>query len=200
MSEWTEQIVWQASTPAIWCGVALIVLGALGGWLFLAAVSANLVIAWLIVVEGMAHMIIAQHSHQASSLIWRLMLGFAYVFFGVYVIASPVLGVGSLALVLASLFLLEGIFDIAMFFRLRAIDGSKWLLLEGIVTLILALMIYVRWPSNAASTIGILVAVSLFTAGVTHVMLSLAARSSMAAGPKDNGDDSSAKEYWEIHN
>jgi hypothetical protein len=72
MSEWTEQIVWQASTPAIWWGVALVVLGTLGGWLFLAAVSANLAIAWLIVVEGLVHMIIARHSHQASSLIWIL--------------------------------------------------------------------------------------------------------------------------------
>jgi hypothetical protein len=60
------------------------------------------------------------------------MIGFAYVFFGVYLIASPALGEASLALVLASLFLFEGIFDIAMFLRLRTIEGSSWVLLDGI--------------------------------------------------------------------
>jgi len=201
MSGWAEQIVWQSSTRSIWWGVALIVLSMLGGSLLLAAVSVKLVIAWLIVLAGMAHLIIAHHAHRAGSLIGRLMLGFAYVFFGVYLIASPVLGVASFALVLASLFLLEGSFDITMFLRLRTIDGSNWLLLDGVVTLILGLIICLRWPSNAASTIGILVAVSLFACGVTHVMLSLPVRNALAAGTRENSrDDSSAEEYWEIHN
>jgi uncharacterized membrane protein HdeD (DUF308 family) len=91
------------------------------------------------------------------------MIGFAYVFFGIYLIASPVLVVASLALMLSSLFLLESIFDIAMFLRLRAIEGSNWVLLDGIVTLILGLMSYMRWPSTAASAIGVLVSVSLVT-------------------------------------
>jgi uncharacterized membrane protein HdeD (DUF308 family) len=77
------------------------------------------------VLAGMVHLIIARHARRAGSLIWRLMIGFAYVFFGVYLIASPALAVPSLALVLASLFLSEGIFDIAMFLRMRAIEGSS---------------------------------------------------------------------------
>jgi uncharacterized membrane protein HdeD (DUF308 family) len=50
-------------------------------------------------------------------------IGFAYVFFGVYLIAHPVLSTASLALALALLLLFEGIFQIALFFRLRAIEG-----------------------------------------------------------------------------
>src|ERR1700723_2902384 len=76
----------------------------------------------------------------SSEKLGKIMIGFAYVFFGIYLIAFPVLGEASLGLVLASLFLLEGIFDIAMFLRLRAIEGSSWVLLDGIVTLILGLM------------------------------------------------------------
>jgi hypothetical protein len=116
-------------------GIALIVSGMLGGSLLLAAVSVNLVIAWLIVLAGMVHLIIAHHAHPAGSLTWRLMIGFAYVFFGVYLIASPVLSAASLALVLALLLLFEAMFDIVLFFRLRAIEGSSWVLLDGVVTL-----------------------------------------------------------------
>jgi len=62
---------------------------------------------------------------------------------------------------LASLFLLEGIFDFATFLRLRAIEGSSWVLLDGIVTLILGLMSYMRLPSTAAWAIGVLVSVTI---------------------------------------
>jgi uncharacterized membrane protein HdeD (DUF308 family) len=166
----------------------------------LAHVPVNLVIAWQIVLAGMVHLIIAHPAHRAGSLIWRLMIGFAYVFFGVYLIASPVLGETLLALVLASLFLFEGIFDIAMFLRLRAIDGSNWLLLNGVVTLILGLMIDLRWPSNTASTMGFLVAVSLVTSGLTRVMLSAAVRKYVAPGPgRTKQNYSSAKDYWSVH-
>jgi hypothetical protein len=52
----------------------------LAGSLLLAAVAVNLVIAWLIVLAGMAHLIAAQHAHRAGSFIWRLMIGLAYLF------------------------------------------------------------------------------------------------------------------------
>jgi uncharacterized membrane protein HdeD (DUF308 family) len=160
ISQHTQEVVRRASTRWILWGVALIVSGVLGASLILASVSANLVIAWLIVVAGMVHLIIAHHAHRAASLIWRVMIGFAYVSFGVYLIASPLLHEASLALVLASLFLFEGIFDIRMFFRFRAIKGSSWVLADGMVTVILGLMFFTRWPSTATPAIGLLVSVS----------------------------------------
>jgi uncharacterized membrane protein HdeD (DUF308 family) len=42
-------------------------------------------------------------------------VGLAYLFFGAYLLMHPVLGVASLTLVLASLFLIEGVLDIVLF-------------------------------------------------------------------------------------
>jgi len=57
------------------------------------------------------------------------------------------------------------------------IQGSAWLLLiDGIITLLLGLMIYMQWPSSSAWAIGTLVGVSMIISGVTRVMLSLAVR------------------------
>jgi uncharacterized membrane protein HdeD (DUF308 family) len=80
-------------------------------------------------------------------------------------------------LVLASLFLVEGIFDIALFFQVRSAQGSGWILFDGIITLLLGLMIYRQWPSSSTWAIGTLVGVSMIISGVTRVMLSLAVRS-----------------------
>ena len=77
---------------------------------------------------------------------------------------------------LASLFLIEGILDIVLFFKMRSLGGSSWVLVDGIVTLLLGLLIYMQWPSSSAWAIGILVGVSMIISGVTRVMLSLAVR------------------------
>jgi len=171
------ELVRQASGWSILWGVSLIILGVLAvASPFLAAIAVNAVISWLIVLAGVVHLIIAFHAHRAASLIWRLLVGLAYIFFGGYLIAHPALGVASLTLVLASLFLIEGIFDIALFFRMRSMGGSSWVLIDGIVTLLLGLMIYLQWPSSSAWAIGTLVGVSLIISGVSRVMLSLAVR------------------------
>jgi len=54
-------------------------------------------------------------------------------------------------------------------------------LIDGIVTLLLGLMIYLQWPSSSAWVIGTLVGISLIISGVTRVMLSLAVRRATTA-------------------
>jgi len=170
-------IVRQASTLSIVWGVLLIVFGMVAiGSPFLAAVAVNAVIAWLIVLAGVVHLIVAFRAHGAGSMIWKILVGLAYVFFGAYLIIHPLLGVASLTLVLASLFLIEGVLDIILFFKMRPARGTGWVLVDGIITLLLGLMIYMQWPSSSAWAIGILVGVSMIISGVTRVMLSLAVR------------------------
>ena len=176
-----SDIVRHASTWSILCGVLLILLGMFAvASPALAAVAVNAVIAWLVVLAGVVHLFLAFHAHRAGSLLWKLVVGIAYLFFGVYLIAHPAVGVASLTLVLGSLFLVEGIFDIALFFQMRTVGGSSWILVDGIITLLLGLMISLRWPSSSNWAIGTLVGVSLIISGVTRLMLSLAVRKSAA--------------------
>jgi len=171
------EMVRHASTVSIAWGVLLIVLGmAAVASPFLAAVAVNVAVAWLIVLAGVVHLLLAFRAHRAGSMIWKLLVGVAYVCFGGYLIARPVLGVASLTLLLASLFLIEGILDIVLFVKMRPIRGSTWVLLDGIVSLLLGLMIYMQWPSSAAWAIGTLVGVSLIFSGVARVMMSMAVR------------------------
>jgi uncharacterized membrane protein HdeD (DUF308 family) len=170
-------IVRHASTWSIAWGVLLIVLGVLAiGSPLLAAVAVSVVISWLIMFAGAVHVVLAFRSHRAGRVIWKLLVGLAYVFFGAYLIMHPLLGVESLTLVLASLFLIEGVLDIVLFSRMRPLLGSTWVLMDGIVTLLLGLLIYIRWPSSSAWAIGTLVGVSMIISGITAVMLSLAVR------------------------
>jgi uncharacterized membrane protein HdeD (DUF308 family) len=106
----------------------------------------------------------------------------AYLAFGGYMILFPVLSVVSLTLVLASLFVIEGVLNLVLYFKMRALHGSIWVLIDGIITLLLGLMIYMQWPSSSLWAIGILVGVSMMISGVTRIAMTLAVR--RAVGPQ----------------
>jgi len=171
------EMVRNASTISILWGVLLIVFGMVAvGSPLLAAVAVNALVAWLIILAGVVHLMLAFRVHQAGSVIWKVLVGIAYLCFGGYLITHPVLGVASLTLLLASLFLIEGILNIVLYVKMRPIHGSSWMLVDGIVTLLLGLMIYLQWPSSSAWAIGTLVGVSMIFSGVARVMMSLAVR------------------------
>jgi uncharacterized membrane protein HdeD (DUF308 family) len=171
------EMVRHASTISILWGVLLIVLGMVAiGAPVIAAVAVNALVAWLIVLAGIVHLMLAFRVHGAGSVLWKLLVGIAYLCFGGYLIVHPLLGVASLTLLLASLFLIEGILDIVLFVKMRPIHGSSWVLIDGIVTLLLGLLIYMQWPSSSAWAIGTLVGVSLIFTGVARVAMSIAVR------------------------
>ena len=167
----------QASGWSIVWGVLLILFGIVAiSSPLLAAVAVNALIAWLIILAGVIHVVLAFHAHGAGSLIWKLLAGVAYLFIGGYLLMHPFLGVASLTLLLASLFFIEGVLDIVLYFKLRPARGAGWVMFDGLVTLLLALFIAIHWPSSSAWAIGTLVGVSMIMTGVTRLMMSLAVR------------------------
>jgi len=170
-------LVRHASGWSIAWGILLIIFGVFAiASPLVAAVAVNAVIAWLIILAGAVHLIVGFHSHGAGSLIWKVLVGLAYILIGAYLLLHPLLGVATLTLLLASLFLIEGVLDLVLYFKVRPLHGAGWLLLDGVVTLLLSLLIWSHWPSSSAWAIGTLVGVSMIMSGVTRVMLSLAVR------------------------
>jgi uncharacterized membrane protein HdeD (DUF308 family) len=102
---------------------------------FLAALVVNVVIAWFIVLAGVVHLVLAVHGHGAVSLIWKLLVGLACLYVSVYL----------------------GFLSIVLFFRMRSVRGSSWVMVDGIVTLLLELLIYLQRLSSSVWVIGILV-------------------------------------------
>ena len=142
-----------------------------------AGIAVNLVVAWLLVFSGCAHLVFAWYTRSAGGFVWELLLGILYLFIGVYLLVHPLAGLASLTIALAIYLFLEAILEFVLGFTLRPLPGTGWLLFDGIVTLILAVMIWRMWPSSTAWIIGTLVGISMLFSGTARLMLSLAARS-----------------------
>jgi uncharacterized membrane protein HdeD (DUF308 family) len=96
---------------------------------------------------------------------------------------SPVAGLASLTLALSMYLFAEGILELIMSYQLRFMPGAGWLLFDGIITLILAVMILRSWPSSTVWVIGTLVGISMLFSGMARLMLSIAARRMVSALP-----------------
>ncbi|HKW31357.1 MAG TPA: DUF308 domain-containing protein [Candidatus Acidoferrum sp.] len=167
-----ESIGWSItlSILMILAGILAIVVPAAAG------IAVTIFVGWLLVFCGAAHLVFAWHTRNTGALIWELLIGVAYVAVGVYVLINPVAGLASLTLALAIYLFAEAILEFVLSARLRPIPGSSWLLFDGIITLILAMLIWRSWPSSAPWAIGTLVGIGMVFSGIPRLMLSLAAR------------------------
>jgi uncharacterized membrane protein HdeD (DUF308 family) len=142
-----------------------------------AGIAVNIVVAWLLVFSGCVHLVFSWNSRSGGGFLWELLVGILYIFIGVYLLMHPVAGLVSLTIALAIYLFLEAILEFVLGFTLRPLPGTGWLIFDGIVTLILAIMIWRTWPTSAPWIIGTLVGISMLFSGISRLMLSLAARS-----------------------
>jgi len=170
-------VVKLGSTWSVVLGVLFVLFGILAiAEPFMAAVALNTFVAWVLIFVGILHIVAGFQGHGGTNLAWKLLIGAAYIFFGGYLLLHPVIGVASLTLLLAILFLVEGVLDLILWWKMRSLQGSFWILLDGIVTLILGGMIYVHWPSSSVWALGTLLGVGFIMSGVTRIMMSMAVR------------------------
>src|SRR3989441_5150538 len=118
--------------------IGLSVLMMLAGLLAIAApaaagIAVSLLVAWLLVFSGVAHLVFAWHTRSAGGVIWELLLGILYVGVGAYVLINPVAGPAALPLLPALFLFSGGGVGIIFSFRLRPVIGWGWLLLDGII-------------------------------------------------------------------
>ena len=144
-----------------------------------AGLAVNLVVAWLLLFSGVAHLVFAWHTRSVGGLAWEVLLGLLYGFVGVYMLMHPAAGLASLTLALAAYLFVEGVFEFVLWGALRRLPGAVWLLLDGVITLILAVLIWRTWPSSTEWVIGTLVGISMLFSGTSRLAISMTARSVM---------------------
>jgi uncharacterized membrane protein HdeD (DUF308 family) len=141
-----------------------------------AGIAVNIVVAWLLVFSGCVHLVFSWNARSGGGFLWELLVGILYIFIGVYLLMHPVAGLISLTIALAIYLFLEAILEFVLGFTLRPLPGTGWLIFDGIVTLILAVMVWRTWPTSAPWLIGTLVGISMLFSGTARLMVSLAAR------------------------
>jgi uncharacterized membrane protein HdeD (DUF308 family) len=143
---------------------------------FEVGVSIAIVLSSVIVAAGVLHLIFAVAAGSFGGYLWRTLIGILYIAGGIYLLMHPKLALASFTIVLGVVFLIEGVLQIVAFFGIRALPGAGWMLFDGIVTVLLAVLILAHWPSSAAWALSTIVGINLLISGTTRLMYLLAHR------------------------
>jgi uncharacterized membrane protein HdeD (DUF308 family) len=160
-------------------GVLLIVLGVLA--VFSPAIAGGAVVSVVGVILIIAGLVQAARAFQAAGAerVLTLILGAIAVLAGIAVVLHPLLGLAFLTLLLAVYFAAEGAWKIAGAFRYRPF--ALWLAASGLLSLVLAWLIWSQWPVSGLWAVGVLVGVNLLGTGAALVTLAgLSARTPAA--------------------
>jgi uncharacterized membrane protein HdeD (DUF308 family) len=161
--------------------MALSVLMIIAGILAIAApyyagLAVTMVVGWLLLISAVLHFVYAFRGGRATAVIWEILLAIVYALIGFYVLANPRIGLASLTFAIAFYLFVEAILEFALSYQLRNESGAGWILVDGIITMILAFLIWANWPNSSVWAVGIIVGVSMLFSGITRVMLTSTVR------------------------
>lgn len=94
---------------------------------------------------------------------------------GTALLFMPLSGALTLTLILAIVFVLEGVFSVGGALSMRGTPGWVVLILNGIVAVILGLMVMAKWPSDAAWVLGLLYGIQSLFGGASLLAIAFSA-------------------------
>jgi uncharacterized membrane protein HdeD (DUF308 family) len=143
----------------------------------IASLAITIFIGWLFSIAGVFRTVTLLRSRQRPGFAWSLATALLAVALGLVLLFRPLTGVLTLTMALGAFFVLEGVLAIrvALEFR-RHLRSWGWVLVNGLVDLLLAYLIWAGWPGSAGWAIGLLVGINMVFFGLATVMTALAAR------------------------
>ena len=162
-------VIWSIVTFI--CGILAIVLP------LTVSFGIALIIGCLVLAAGIAHLVFAFQTRSIDGFLWQILVSVLYGVAAICLLVNPLLGVLSLALILAIFLLSEGILELGLSFCLRRFRHSIWVLIDGIGTLILGLLMIRQWPPATPEIIGVLIGISLMLSAISRGIFLVAFRS-----------------------
>ena len=156
-----------------WLGISLLILGVISvAAPVMAGTSVVIVVGIILLVAGIGQFVSGIRAESWGDKIMPVLLGVITALAGIGVIGHPLLGLGYLTILLLCFFIIEGIWKIIASFRYRPAPGWIWLALSGVLSLLLAYMIWKQWPMSGLWAVGVLVGVNLISTGISLITLS----------------------------
>ncbi len=89
-----------------------------------------------------------------------------YLTLGILLLCYPISGILTLTLLMGVYFLFDGFAKIYGGIEMKPSHNWGWIVTNGMISLILALLIFGSWPSEASWVLGVLFGINLFITGI----------------------------------
>jgi len=160
-------------TPLLIAGILLAIVGAAG--IFLPGVlslAIEIFLGWLMIVGGILWGYYNYRWHGSTFISWlKPLILFAG---GILLLVYPVSGIAAITLLVSFYLIIDAFGSFGMAFEFRPQPGWIWMILNGVLSLALAILILMGWPATSPIYLGIIVGISLLFDGVSLFMLGIA--------------------------
>ncbi len=163
----------------LWFFVLGIVTLALGTLAVFASFGSSLAfevwIGMIFVVVGVVQAVDSFWPRRWPGFFFELFGGVYYLLVGLMLLANPNSGVVMFTLLLALLLIMQGMVQFGLASELQP-RPKAWMFASGTAAVLLGVLIWMQWPSNAFWLVGLLVGVHLLLRGWSVVVLALSTR------------------------
>jgi uncharacterized membrane protein HdeD (DUF308 family) len=164
-------------------GIVLLVLGAAA--IVIPPLAGLAVTIWLgaiFLIGGIVGLVASLRAREAPGFGWALTSGILALLAGLMLLWNPMQGLVTLTYVLVAFFIFDGIAMImyAVAHRQELTGRWEWLLINGIIDLVLAVIILSGLPGSAAWALGLLLGIDLVFGGASLIAMAMAAKNAAA--------------------
>ena len=145
----------------------------------------TIVIGVLIVTGGFLRLMFAVTAPSVGSMILRYLFAILMIIAGVAMITNADMGLEALTLLIAIYFIVDGIAELFYAYSLRKIGRGKFLFIGGIVSLILGILVYSKWPESSRYAIGLLLGVKFLMDGFSLTTMGYFLRKALSITQND---------------
>lgn len=133
------------------------------------SITISLIMGWLLVIGSL---ISAYHVRQSYNTKWMAWFKpFLLFVIGALILYKPLTGVAAMGILLMIYFFFDGFASIMFGLEFRPILGWTWMLLNGLVSIIIALIFLIGWPISSLWLIGLFVGISLILDGAAMILI-----------------------------
>lgn len=127
-------------------------------------------------LTGIAKMIQSLRLREWGGFIWHELAGAVELVGGLLIISNPLTGAFAITLLIAAVFIVQGILQIALAVRVRRQEGWHWFGISGLVAVAAGAMLTLKLPYTRIYTPGTIAGISLLVAGAAYVAIALTLR------------------------
>jgi uncharacterized membrane protein HdeD (DUF308 family) len=148
----------------------------------ISSIAPNEVLGLVLAFVGIVQIAQSGKMQGEAAFMWHLILGLVAAVGGVFVYLDPFRGVVTIMALMAIVFALHGLTQIAFAVKLRHLGGWYWFLISGCIALLVAGLLVMKLPYGHTFTPATVGGVSLLFAGWAYVALALASRNTGVGG------------------
>jgi uncharacterized membrane protein HdeD (DUF308 family) len=143
-----------------------------------ASISAAVLVGWALLFAGIVELghVLRRERSWSWYTAWQVLVSALTIVAGAWILISPLTGAITLTVVLVAWFWAIGVVRLMAWWRMRSVERSWTIGLNGALSLLLGILIWADFPSSAVWAIGLLVGIELIWAGSALIMAAFAGR------------------------